>query len=143
MYDDASLRRSEYYFAVLQLLRIFSEWIRQSMDDMDKMISEIDAEMVPWLIGEPDDSVLRMSTAVLKSNWTEVGQMQKRLGQALLERIQKKQDEVKSLRDGVRYCPEPGNVPSQANGRVSSSTRNRYGKPSRARRLTSISSFLQ
>ena len=102
MYDDASLRRSEYYFTVLQLLRIFSEWIRQTLDDMDDMIRQFDDEMVPWLVARPDDHTTSMSVKVSISNWANVSALQKRIGQDLLERIEKKKEEIKSLRDGVR-----------------------------------------
>ncbi|KAI1375396.1 hypothetical protein F4677DRAFT_460836 [Hypoxylon crocopeplum] len=39
MYDDDDLKRSQFYFSLLQLLRIFSEWITRNMDDL-KLVAE-------------------------------------------------------------------------------------------------------
>lgn len=38
MYDNDKLQRSEVYFSLLQLLRIFSEWITSSRADLGKLV---------------------------------------------------------------------------------------------------------
>jgi hypothetical protein len=50
----------------------------------------------------PQDPVTVSVRTVLEQNWKNVISHQKSLAKPLLERIEKKTEEVKSLRDGVR-----------------------------------------
>jgi hypothetical protein len=110
MFDTASSQftLSEFYFTVLQVLRIASEWIQESMDQLVRLAEDLEEAIInddektlfpsrrywPPEIKEP-------ARDVFKHNWDCVISYQQRLGKGLLSRIDKKQEEVKSLRDGV------------------------------------------
>jgi hypothetical protein len=105
MFDNNSFSRSELYFTTLQLLRISSEWIRGGMEDLESV-----AEASVWdynlpygnrVKRSPDDPTTLNICRVLQQNWKNVISHQKGLGKPLLHRIEKKTEEVKSLRDGV------------------------------------------
>lgn len=90
MYDDAELRRSRFYFSLLQLLRIFSTSISRSMRDLDELACQfMEAEPV----GCRRD---------IRRDWDIILARHKRSGDQLLERIGQYTEDVKSLRDGVR-----------------------------------------
>jgi hypothetical protein len=109
MFDDAGseFALSEFYFQVLQLLRIASEWIKESMDDLESLVRTLEVNYIdphipePFLLGSPQAN--KAVTEAFRQCWTSVMSHQKRHGEALLRRIAKKQEEVKGLRDGVSY----------------------------------------
>jgi hypothetical protein len=100
IFDD-SFEISENYFTILQILRIFAGYIQESMDHLRAMQSE-------FLSWHPTGSLshsYRLSLAarrVLAQNWQTVVDLQSEIGKRLLARIDRKTEEVKSLRDGVR-----------------------------------------
>ena len=101
---DSSFKRSELYFSVLQILRIFSEWILGSMADLKSLEEEYSKTLGE--IGEPDESTgprQRRFAAkkLIRVNWTRVVSLQENLGKNLLHRIDRKIEDVKSLQDGV------------------------------------------
>jgi hypothetical protein len=105
MFDNSSFTRSEFYFTTLQLLRISFEWIRGSMEDLQNLAeasatcSDFPHYRTP--IRSEDDSTSMNVSRVLKQNWKSVLSHQKSLSEALLDRIEKKTEEVKGLQDGV------------------------------------------
>jgi hypothetical protein len=115
MVDGSDLRLSEFYPAVLQILLIAADWIRESMDDLRWMVDDMQrlyfspnthadsyATLLPsGLKTEGQDAAL----ALFKQNWDSVKMHQQRLGNSLLNRIARKQEEVKNLKDGVSPTP--------------------------------------
>ncbi|KAK0652612.1 hypothetical protein B0T16DRAFT_443797 [Cercophora newfieldiana] len=111
MVDGSDLRLSEFYLAVLQILRIAADWIQESMDDLRWMVDDMQrlyfspnthadsyATFLPsGLEAKKQDA----SIAIFKQNWDSVKSHQQRLGKALLTRISRKQEEVESLKDGM------------------------------------------
>ena len=98
MFDD-SFERSKLYFKVLQLLRIFSDEIQTSVRDLEYLnIGETNTFIMREFLS------LRRSTAdtkVLQKNWETVMKYQTEAQDRLLNRIMDKEEEIKSLRDGV------------------------------------------
>ena len=110
MIDESELRLSEFYFTVIQVLRIADNWIQESMDDLRRMFSDMerlyvcstvdDMELATLAPLTPDARNLAIET--FKQNWNVVRSRQKEIGASLQSRIKKREEEVKSLRDGVR-----------------------------------------
>ncbi|KAK8073927.1 hypothetical protein PG994_004826 [Apiospora phragmitis] len=103
---------SDRYFFIIELLRISTEWIkdtenglRQLQADMDKCMEEDDVRWlsVPWL--QPRSGYTRESriacTDVIKHNWWVVLQAYEKYEKNILAKIERKTQEVKSLRDGL------------------------------------------
>ncbi|KAI0380283.1 hypothetical protein F5Y04DRAFT_257846 [Hypomontagnella monticulosa] len=106
MFDKPELRLSEFYFAVLQILRIAYDWIKGSMDDLRRLVDFMedkyyspDRGLWTFLSESPDKQELEIQ--MFKQNWGSVLSRQQDIGGVLLDRISKKQEEVKSLRDGL------------------------------------------
>ncbi|KAI1376339.1 hypothetical protein F4677DRAFT_88922 [Hypoxylon crocopeplum] len=93
---DSSFKLSRLYFTVLQLLRIMDEWVEQSVTDLKNLRDE-------WL-QKKHNHTSHLSADELRSiekNWdTAVSSMELR-AKKLLYRINRKTEEVKSLRDGL------------------------------------------
>ena len=107
MFDNNSFSRSELYFTTLQILRISSEWIRGGIEDLESLAGASVWRyrgLEAWGYGvkrsRPESTTANVSR-VLEQNWENVISHQKSLGKPLLDRIEKKTEEVKSLRDGV------------------------------------------
>jgi len=122
MVDGVDLRLSEFYFAVLHILRIAADWIQESMDDLGRTV-----EHMEWCYsslnnerlatgGSSPPAFSAQDTALdsLRQNWESVISHQQRLGNALLARIARKQEHVKSLGDGVREKLHLPRVPSSS-----------------------------
>ncbi len=108
MVDTSDLRSSEFYFAVIQILRIATDWIQESMDDLGHTVDDMKRLYLASSLNDgfatflPPASDAREATAeVFRQNWESVIQQQRQLGDALLVRVAKKVEETKSLRDGV------------------------------------------
>jgi len=110
MVDGSDLRLSELYFAVLQILRIATEWINESINDLRRMIDDIERlYFAPNLNGnqhatflpQTSNSARDAAIEVFKLNWDRVISHQRTLGDALLTRIAKRRNEVNILREGV------------------------------------------
>ncbi|KAI0102748.1 hypothetical protein GGR51DRAFT_526107 [Nemania sp. FL0031] len=96
MFDETGFERSKLYVTVLQVLRIFSEYIPAVSDDLrslDRLF--LQEEDFPMTNMTPEE--LRM----MRSNWKSVKEFQKKAEDILLGRISQKTEEVKSLRDGL------------------------------------------
>lgn len=116
MYDDSNLGVSEFYFFISQLLRFASDWIRESTDDLCVLVQQLErahfspeAEKDNLKYGAPcsflpDSPKARQATIeIFKQNWEIVLSHQQNLADDILNRIARKQEEVKSLRDGVGH----------------------------------------
>ena len=108
MVDTIDLQSSEFYFAVIQILRIATDWIQESMGDLDQTVDDMERLYLAARTEDkfasflPQESDAREATArVFKRNWESVILQQRQLGEALLVRVAKKVEETKSLRDGV------------------------------------------
>jgi hypothetical protein len=109
MVDTSDLKSSEFYFAVIQILRIAAEWIQESMDDLRQIVDDMERL---YLSTAPDDKfnatfvspsdIHGQGVEVFQRNWESVLREQRLLGTSLLVRIAKRTEEAKSLRDGVR-----------------------------------------
>ncbi|KAK4107094.1 hypothetical protein N656DRAFT_764098 [Canariomyces notabilis] len=111
MVDGSDLRLSEFYPAVLQILRIAADWIQESMDDLRWMVDDMQRlyfspntdgdSFATFLPSGLDVNSQDAAIAVFKQNWNSVKSHQQRLGKALLARIARTQKQVESLKDGM------------------------------------------
>lgn len=103
MYDTLSseFELSKFYFTMLQVLRIASEWVQESMNDLGDFAAAFEKEnmancrMFELGSDESNDAAMKLN----RQNWRTVVLHQRRLGEELLKRSAKKQEEIKSLRD--------------------------------------------
>lgn len=124
MYDDSNLGVSEFYFFISHLLRFASDWIRESTHDLRQLVqaleerhftaaTDMNSNRVSCLF-LPDSPEARHATIeIFRQNWEIVLSHQQKLADGLLDRVAKKQEEVKSLRDGVSYrmaVPDSGYI---------------------------------
>ncbi|KAK9421753.1 hypothetical protein SUNI508_05354 [Seiridium unicorne] len=105
MFDD-SFQLSEQYFSVLQLLRIFLNWIEEAEQGILDLRSELTKQCVSWRAWQrehslPDEDERHLDLDNLKRNDGQVEDFFRRRVSALKDRIQRKKDEVESLRDGL------------------------------------------
>jgi hypothetical protein len=96
---DIEFKRSKQYFTILQMLRIFHDWISMSIDSFKH---SVDFLLLPWSHGY-EYNLNASSRRMVRSNWEALLTCQEEIAKPLLDRIEKKTEEVKSLRDGVRY----------------------------------------
>jgi hypothetical protein len=123
MYDESDLVALELYFFMSQTLRFATLWIRESVSDLRTLVQHLEREYfsveakqhsspaeASFLPDSPEAQ--RAAIEVFRQNWESVLSYQSRLADALLQRIEKKQAEVSSLRDAVSdtpfTCPRPG-----------------------------------
>lgn len=110
MVDSRDLQLSESYFTVIQVLRIAADWIQESMDDLRRMVEDLErlyisaseSGFATFLPQDSEPSAQEVAKKTFRENWDRVILSQELIGKALLARIKKKQEEVKDLRDGVR-----------------------------------------
>lgn len=104
MFDNDPFQRSKLYFTIIQLLRIASDWIRESMEDL-KSLSEHTNHLAKLQSFRDSRSslVTASSGKILEQNWKKVIAYQRSIGKPLLDRIERKTEGVKSLRDGVCF----------------------------------------
>jgi len=102
---DSSFERSHTYFTVLQLLRIFTESIEETAPFFSFMVTHwTDTWARTKTVKPKSEWHYRFDEATYKiimHNWEIVRSTHKLAMERLLERIGKKTEEVKSLRDGV------------------------------------------
>lgn len=101
MYDDDKLSTSETYFTVLQLLRVFKDWTCEPEDDIRKLIQQFNFEM------DKVDTEALGAQHIIETNWAKVLSHVRSLTKDIADRIDRKINEVQSLRDGVSqnlYC---------------------------------------
>lgn len=97
MYDDHNLNRSETYFTVEQLLRIFEEWTSDPEDDIHTLLHQTAYEMKSRVKSrEPEVQ------SIIESNWNELLSHAQASRNKIIVLIERKRNEIHSLRDGVR-----------------------------------------
>lgn len=110
MYDDDDLAMSELYFFISQLLRFSSLWIQESLEELRLCVEHFErgyfvesdnVNVRPWHLYDAPESTRHEIIRILKHNWLVVTSHQQELGNRLLDRIAKKQEEVHSLREAV------------------------------------------
>lgn len=119
MYDTYNLQRADIYFEVLQVLRIFSYAIRSSpahrasLTDIVNINHEECGIVDPQLWARMFGIVIQKSAdfardvhEVFAYNWKVVISRYDAAAKSLLERVERKTEKIKSLRDGVRYILE-------------------------------------
>jgi hypothetical protein len=100
MYDnmESGFELSELYFTVGQVLRMASTWIEESMDDLKSFVQRLVEDITfPLDTREGSDAGAELNL----QNWMTVISHQRRLGNEILSRSAKKQEEIKSLQADV------------------------------------------
>jgi len=98
MFDD-SFARSALYFSILQLLRIFMEWIHATRHDIEEFVAGLDTRATIEFESEEEPVTSKYLSDNGEIILSHYGEVEKRL----LQRINDKTEEVKSLRDGVSF----------------------------------------
>ncbi|KAK8023951.1 hypothetical protein PG993_012017 [Apiospora rasikravindrae] len=111
--SDSSFQSSDRYFFVTELLRISTEWIKETGSDLKIPQSTTNSatdSAILFLLplaprnydGEhPSAASWKACSDVINHNWTIVFQEYDKYEKDLLDRIERKTQEVKSLRDGL------------------------------------------
>lgn len=96
MYDDHKLNRSETYFTVEQLLRIFEEWTSDPEEDIRTLLHQTAYEMKSR-IQSREPEVQR----IIDRNWKLLLSHAQNSRNEIVGLIERKRNEIQSLRDGV------------------------------------------
>jgi len=105
MFDDDDFRRSELYFGALQSLRVCSEWIEETLEDLKTAHADCIEGLEMTMSFAKDCTLQRGDVKQLDSEWNGLRKKKEVDFQVLLQRIERKREEIKSLRDGVRIVP--------------------------------------
>ncbi|KAI3319509.1 hypothetical protein HD806DRAFT_525493 [Xylariaceae sp. AK1471] len=105
MYDD-SLQLSEQYFTILQLLRIFQNWIRETEGGLQNLGKELIQQCELWQAWQqkhaPMDEVeWPLDVKTLRNNVGKINNFFRLRVTPLRERIERKKEEVASLQDAL------------------------------------------
>lgn len=90
--SDSKFEQSETYFFVIELLRIASDWITEATADLDGLRLRACSRM-KWKHKD--------AYALIETRWQEVLGVANKYQDDLLKRIEKKREEVYSLREAV------------------------------------------
>lgn len=96
---DNGFEISETYFTILQMLRIFDEWIQGTEADFGHLKEEILCSVSNLIL----DSNIVVDMTVLATEIDRVVENQQSVGRKLRDRIERKRTEIESLRDGVSH----------------------------------------
>ncbi|KAJ8125356.1 hypothetical protein O1611_g8283 [Lasiodiplodia mahajangana] len=91
---DNSFTLSKHYFSVLQILRIMDEWIERTDQDLKDLRAEF--LLLPGVGDIPGKDL-----QVLDRNWDKVQAIIDKRIKAVRDRVARKVEEIKSLRDGL------------------------------------------
>lgn len=97
MYDDHRLNRSEIYFTVVQLLRIFEEWTSEPEEAIRTLRYQTTYELKSRVKSRQPEA-----QRIIERNWTALLSQAQTSRNRILGLIKRKRDEIQSLRDGVR-----------------------------------------
>jgi Mg2+ and Co2+ transporter CorA len=101
MFDNEDFSLSSFYFGALQLIRIYSDWIEETMEDLKlaqiRCIDRLKTTAYLGKCGLRTKDVLR-----LNAEWDNLRKKKDADYTALLQRCERKRKEIKNLRDGVR-----------------------------------------
>ncbi|KAI2639119.1 hypothetical protein GGS26DRAFT_376989 [Hypomontagnella submonticulosa] len=107
MMFDSSFERSRLYFTVLQTLRIISEWVHESERELQQLKRDFYANFQSSIarrgsIGSNgSDAPPTAFINEIDKAWEELIAMHSSSSQSLLNRIEKKEEDIKSFRDGL------------------------------------------
>lgn len=107
---DSTFERSRLYFTVLQALRIFSEWVQESGRELQQLKQDFDANIQSsgtrrGSIGSSSGSESpNFFMKEIDEAWEKVISIHGASSKSLIDRIEKKEEEIKSFRDGVSTC---------------------------------------
>jgi hypothetical protein len=108
MYDDHNMTRSELYFTMDQLLRVFGDWTSDLVTDLRTLQQQILDNFVKNYRTDITISGLEpgvQSRQTLEPNWENLLRHAERSQTDVHTLVTQKQDEIRSLRDGVRLNP--------------------------------------
>jgi hypothetical protein len=94
MCDNRGLERSHLYFETLQILRVMTEWVHGSLEDL----SETKNWWTSQRIFRPNQEFDELT---ILSNWDVLVTRHSELARQILERVDRKTEDIKTLRDGV------------------------------------------
>lgn len=97
MYDDHRLKRSETYFIVEQLLRIFEEWTSDPEDDIRALMEQTKYEMKSRIKSRCPEA-----QRIIESNWEKLLLHSQASRKDIMSLVERKRKEIQSLRYGVR-----------------------------------------
>ncbi|KAI1468036.1 uncharacterized protein F4812DRAFT_428609 [Daldinia caldariorum] len=101
---DSTFDRSRLYFTVLQTLRIFSEWIQESGRELQQLQQDFDANF-QFSIARRDSTGSRDTPISfiekIDETWEKVIAIHSASSKSLMDRIEKKEEEIKGFRDGL------------------------------------------
>jgi hypothetical protein len=105
MFDD-TFQLSEQYFTVLQLLRIFQSWIQEAEEGMADLRGNLIGQYESWIalrrLNAPEDEIeWPLDMPAMEANWDKVEAFFHGQVNSLKLRIERKKEEVESLRSGV------------------------------------------
>lgn len=110
MLDDRELKKSDLYFEALQLLRYMTEWIDQSEEDIAKLLKDWEEQKIrredefcDLFIGVSLRDSLLVDELAVSGNWEIIRSKHGFLVEGLLKDINRRTEDIKSLRDGVSY----------------------------------------
>jgi len=122
---DREFRLSQFYFSILQILRIFTDTIEETQKEVEHTRRQFEAYFEPQfnsrargfknIFGDTDEeelSKIQTFRAMIDSEWGRVTSFQKGLATNLIEHIKKKSEEIESLRDGVSLRKRDVNRPA-------------------------------
>ncbi|KAI1088797.1 hypothetical protein F5B19DRAFT_496041 [Rostrohypoxylon terebratum] len=104
---DSTFERSKLYFTVLQTLRIFTEWIQESEREVQQLKRDFDVNIQSNASRHSSIASTHITaprTIFMKEideAWDELINMHGSSSKYLLDRIEKKEAEIKSFRDGL------------------------------------------
>lgn len=104
---NGSFQRSEIYFTVIELLRIASEWIKSNTQELElcswQEIEDPEGGVYDAVDSAKESHLKRKTECkyIINNNWKIILKKDRLYSQVLLDRIHKKMEETKSLRDGV------------------------------------------
>ena len=105
LFND-SFQRSRLYFTVLETLRVSSSWVVDMMEDWDSLREQWAREVRPSEIFDEAD------WRAAEIGWDAVTRTVQAKAKLLKDRMDRKSEEVKSLRDGVWItCHSPSLSP--------------------------------
>ncbi|KAI1418563.1 hypothetical protein F5Y13DRAFT_2710 [Hypoxylon sp. FL1857] len=107
MMFDSTFERSRLYFTVLQTLRIMSEWIQESERELQQLRKDFGISVQPNAARRGsispglDDAPSNTFIKEIDEAWEELMSIHTSTSKCLLDRIEKKEAEIKSFRDGL------------------------------------------
>jgi hypothetical protein len=105
MLENPSLEKSDLYFAILQVLRLMSEWIDSSSSDLTRLQERalIGMEYLPLTpeCGRHAETMKNVDIPAIRNNWNILLSRHKELKERLLFKIHQMKGDLETLRDGV------------------------------------------